>query len=166
MDHDSKDQGLLGLTAEIVSSFIGHHTVATGDLPALISSVSRALRAAGRDEAEGKAAEAPPTPAVPVRKSIRPDFLVCLEDGRKVTMLKRYLASRHGLTPDEYRKRWGLANDYSMVAPAYAARRSALAKRIGLGRKPATVPAAPEPAPPAKEPPRRAAGRRKAAAAA
>jgi predicted transcriptional regulator len=142
--------------------------MAAGDLPALIASVFRALRAAGQDEAEGKAedkADGPLTPAVPVRRSIQRDFLVCLEDGRKVTMLKRYLATRHGLTPEEYRKRWGLAKDYPMVAPAYAARRSALAKRIGLGRKPATVPAAPEPAPPAKEPPRRAAGRRKAAAA-
>jgi predicted transcriptional regulator len=164
MDHDNKDQELLRLTAEIVSSFASHNTVATGDLPVLITNVFRALRTAGQAEAEGKAAEAP-TPAVPIRRSIQHDFLVCLEDGRKVTMLKRYLASRHGLTPEEYRKRWGLAKDYPMVAPAYAARRSALAKRIGLGRKPATVPAAPEPAPPAKEPPRRAAGRRKAAAA-
>jgi predicted transcriptional regulator len=164
MDHDNKDQELLRLTAEIVSSFASHNTVATGDLPVLITNVFRALRTAGQAEAEGKAAEAP-TPAVPIRRSIQHDFLVCLEDGRKVTMLKRYLATRHGLTPEEYRKRWGLAKDYPMVAPAYAARRSALAKRIGLGRKPATVPAAPEPAPPAKEPPRRAAGRRKAAAA-
>jgi predicted transcriptional regulator len=160
MDRDDKDQGLLGLTAEIVSSFAGHNTVATADLPALISGVFQALRAAGQDEV-AKAAEAP-TPAVPIKKSIQPDFLVCLEDGRKVTMLKRYLATRHGLTPDEYRKRWGLAKDYPMVAPAYAARRSELAKQIGLGRKPA---AEPEPAsPPAKEPRRRAGGRRKAAA--
>jgi predicted transcriptional regulator len=165
MDHDNKDQELLRLTAEIVSSFAGHNTVATGDLPALISGVFRALRTAGQAEAEGKAAEAP-TPAVPIRRSIQHDFLVCLEDGKKVTMLKRYLATRHGLTPEEYRKRWGLAKDYPMVAPSYAARRSELAKRIGLGRKPAAAPAAPEPVPPAaKEPRRRAAGRRKAAAA-
>jgi predicted transcriptional regulator len=163
MDHDNKDQGLLNLTAEIVSSFAGHHTVATGDLPALIASVFQALRTAGQPEA-ARTAEAP-TPAVPVKKSIQPDFLVCLEDGKKVTMLKRYLATRHGLTPDEYRKRWGLAKDYPMVAPAYAARRSALAKQIGLGRKPAAAPAAPEPAPAAaKEPRRRATGRRTAAA--
>jgi predicted transcriptional regulator len=159
---DDQDQRLLSLTAEIVSSFAGHHTVATGDLPALISSVFRALRTAGQDEPE-KAAEAP-TPAVPVKRSIRPDFLVCLEDGEKVTMLKRHLAARHGLTPEEYRKRWGLAKDYPMVAPAYAAQRSALAKQIGLGRKRAAEPRAPEAAPPkAKEPRRRAAGRRKVA---
>ena len=165
MDHDNKDQELLRLTAEIVSSFASHNTVATGDLPVLITNVFRALRTAGQAEAEGKAAEAP-TPAVPIRRSIQHDFLVCLEDGRKVTMLKRYLATRHGLTPEEYRKRWGLAKDYPMVAPAYAARRSALAKQFGLGRKPTAVPAAPEPVPPAaKEPRRRAAGRRKAAAA-
>src|SRR5918997_1206914 len=143
MDRDNKDQGLLHLTAEIVSSFAGHNTVATGDLPALIASVFQALRTAGQDEA-AKAAEAP-TPAVPVKRSIRPDFLVCLEDGKKMTMLKRYLATRHGLTPEEYRKRWGLAKDYPMVAPAYAARRSALEKQIGLGRKPDEEPRAPEP---------------------
>jgi predicted transcriptional regulator len=162
MDHDDKGQGLLSLTAEIVSSFAGHNTVATGDLPALISSVFQALRTAGQGEA-AKAAE-PPTPAVPVKKSIQPDFLVCLEDGKKVKMLKRYLATRHGMSPDEYRKRWGLAKDYPMVAPAYAARRSALAKELGLGRKPGAEPAAPEAAPPAaKGPQRRAAGRRKIA---
>jgi predicted transcriptional regulator len=163
MDHDDKDQELLRLTAEIVSAFAGHNTVAAGDLPVLISGVFRALRAAGQVETD-KAAE-PPTPAVPVKRSVRPEFLVCPEDGKKVRMLKRYLASRHGLTPEEYRERWGLAKDYPMVAPAYAARRSELAKRIGLGRKPAAAPAAPEPAPAAaKEPRRRAAGRRKAAA--
>ena len=163
MDHDNKGQGLLHLTAEIVSAFAGHNTVATGDLPALISSVFQTLRAAGQPEA-AQAAEAP-RPAVPIKRSIQPDFLVCLEDGKKVRMLKRYLATRHGLTPDEYRKRWGLAKDYPMVAPAYAAQRSALAKQIGLGRKPAAEPAAPEPAPEAaKGPRRRAGGRRKAAA--
>ena len=162
MDHDDKDQGLLGLTAEIVSSFAGHHTVVTGDLPALISSVFRALRTAGQDEPE-KAAEAP-APAVPVKRSVRPDFLVCLEDGEKVRMLKRHLAARHGLTPEAYRRRWGLAKDYPTVAPAYAAQRSALAKRIGLGRKPAAAaPAAPEPGAAAKGPRRRAGTRGKPA---
>ena len=164
MDHDNKDQELLRLTAEIVSSFAGHNTVATGDLPALISGVFRALRTAGQAEAEGKAAEAP-TPAVPIRRSIQHDFLVCLEDGRKVTMLKRYLATRHGLTPEEYRRRWGLPGDYPMVPPAYAAQRSAMAKRIGLGRRPAAeAAAAPEPTPAAPEPRRRAGGRKRKAA--
>jgi predicted transcriptional regulator len=161
MDHDDKDQGLLGLTAEIVASFAGHHAVAAGDLPALIASVFQALRTAGRPEAT---AEAPPTPAAPVKRSIRPDFLVCLEDGEKVRMLKRHLAARHGLTPEEYRRRWGLAKDYPMVAPAYAAQRSALAKRIGLGWKLAAAEPAPAPTAVGKEPRRRAGGRKAAAA--
>ena len=161
MDHDDKDQGLLGLTAEIVASFAGHHAVAAGDLPALIASVFRALRTAGRPEAT---AEAPRTPAAPVKRSIRPDFLVCLEDGEKVRMLKRHLAARHGLTPEEYRRRWGLAKDYPMVAPAYAAQRSALAKRIGLGWKLAAAEPAPAPTAAGKEPRRRAGGRKAAAA--
>jgi predicted transcriptional regulator len=160
-------QGLLSLTTEIVASFAGNNTVAVGDLPAVIASVFQTLRGAGQGEA-GKPAEAP-VPAVPVKKSIRPDFLVCLEDGEKVTMLKRHLASRHGLTPEEYRRRWGLAKGYPMVAPAYAAQRSAMAKRIGLGRKPAAAapPPAPEPtpaAPAAPEPRRRAGGRKRKAA--
>lgn len=171
MDQKSEHQELLSLTTEIVSSFAGHHTVATGDLPALISSVFQALRTVGQVEAE-KPAEAP-VPAVPIKKSVGPDFLVCLEDGRKVRMLKRHLAARYGLTPEQYRQRWGLAPDYPMVAPSYAARRSALAKQIGLGRKPAAAatvvaPPAPEPAPApaqaeAASPRRRAVGHRKAA---
>ena len=157
-------QGLLSLTTEIVASFAGNNTVAIGDLPAVIESVFRALRGAGQGEAE-KPAEAP-VPAVPVKKSIGTDFLVCLEDGKKVKMLKRYLATRHGLTPDQYRRRWGLAKDYPMVPPAYAAQRSAMAKRIGLGRKPAAEAAvpAPEPSPAAPEPRRRAGGRKRKAA--
>jgi predicted transcriptional regulator len=155
-------QGLLSLTAEIVASFAGNNTVAIGDLPAVITSVFRTLHGVAQGEAE-KPAEAP-VPAVPVKKSIGTDFLVCLEDGRKVKMLKRYLATRHGLTPEEYRRRWGLPGDYPMVAPAYAAQRSAMAKQIGLGRKRAAVPA-PEPVPAAPEPRRRAGGRKRKAAA-
>jgi predicted transcriptional regulator len=155
-------QELLHLTTEIVASFAGHNTVAIGDLPAVIESVFRALRGAGQGEVE-KPAEAP-VPAVPVKKSIGTDFLVCLEDGRKVKMLKRYLATRYGLTPEEYRRRWGLAKDYPMLAPAYAAQRSAMAKRIGLGRKPAAEAPAPEPTPAAPEPRRRAGGRKRKAA--
>ena len=112
-------------------------------------------------EAE-KPAEAP-VPAVPIKKSIGTDYLICLEDGQKVKTLKRHLVSRHNLTPDQYRQRWGLPKTYPMVSPAYAAQRSELAKQIGLGRKPAAAAPspAPEPAPAAPEPPRRAAGRRK-----
>jgi predicted transcriptional regulator len=154
-------QELLHLTTEIVASFAGNNTLAIGDLPAVIATVFRTLRGVGQGEAE-KPAEAP-VPAVPVKKSIGTDYLVCLEDGRKVKMLKRYLASRYGLTPDQYRQRWGLPRDYPMVAPAYAAQRSALAKQIGLGRRRAAAPA-PEPTPAAPEPRRRAGGRKRKAA--
>jgi predicted transcriptional regulator len=159
MDQESEHQGLLRLTTEIVAAFAGHHTLATGDLPALISSVFQALRTAGQVEAE-PTAEAPPVPAVPIKKSVGPDFLVCLEDGQKLRMLKRHLAMRYQMTPEQYRQRWGLAADYPMVAPNYAAQRSALAKRIGLGRKPAAAaPPAPEPEPaPAAKEPRRPGG--------
>src|SRR5215213_6226308 len=155
-------QELLNLTAEIVASFAGNNTVAVGDLPAVIATVFRTLRGVDRGEAE-KPAEAP-VPAVPVKRSIGTDFLVCLEDGRKVKTLKRYLANRYHLTPNEYRQRWGLPRDYPMVAPAYAARRSDLARQIGLGRKPAAAappPPAPEPEPAAPEPRRRVGGRKK-----
>ena len=158
---DNESQGLHSLTTEIVASFVGNQPVAIGDLPAVIAAVFGTLRSVSLGEAE-KPAEAP-VPAVPIKKSIGTDFLVCLEDGRKVKILKRYLATRYNLTPDQYRQRWGLAKTYPMVAPAYAARRSELARQIGLGRKPAA--AAPSPAPAAApappEPPRRAAGRRK-----
>jgi predicted transcriptional regulator len=159
MDEDSKPQELLSLTTEIVASFAGNNTLAVSDLPALISSVFQALRATGQVEAE-KMAEAP-MPAVPIRKSVRPDFLICLEDGKKLKMLKRHLASRYNMTLEDYRRRWGLPKDYPMVAPAYSAQRSALARGIGLGRKPAAPSPAPGPAPAAKAAPRRAGGRRK-----
>ena len=161
MADDNVEHGLLSLTTEIVASFVGNNPVAIGDLPAVIAAVFGTLRSVTQGEAE-KAVEAP-VPAVPIKKSIGTDFLVCLEDGHKVKTLKRYLATRYNLTPDQYRERWGLAKTYPMVAPAYAAQRSALAKQIGLGRKPAAAAPspAPEPAPAAPQPPRRAAGRRK-----
>ena len=161
MADDNEDQGLLSLTTEIVASFVGNNPVAIGDLPAVIATVFGTLRSVTQGEAE-KAAEAP-VPAVPIKKSIGTDYLICLEDGQKVKALKRHLVSRHHLTPDQYRQRWGLPKTYPMVSPAYRAQRSALAKQIGLGRKPAA--AAPSPAlattSAAPQPPRRAAGRRK-----
>ena len=161
MADDNEIQGLHSLTTEIVASFVGNNPVAIGDLPAVITNVFETLRAVAQGEAE-KPAEAP-VPAVPIKKSIGTDYLICLEDGQKVKALKRHLVSRHHLTPDQYRQRWGLPKTYPMVSPAYAAQRSELARQIGLGRKPAA--AAPSPAPPAApaapEPPRRAAGRRK-----
>jgi predicted transcriptional regulator len=162
MDHESKKQKLLSLTTDIVSAFAGNNTVAIGDLPGLISSVFAALRTTG--QAEEKASE-PPTPAVPIRKSVSPDFLICLEDGKKLKMLKRHLKTRYHMSPEEYRQRWGLPRDYPMVAQAYAEQRSSLAKRIGLGRRPAPVPPPPEPPPAPKEPPRRAASAKRRASA-
>jgi MucR family transcriptional regulator, transcriptional regulator of exopolysaccharide biosynthesis len=159
MDDDSKPQDVLALTTEIVASFVGHNAVATSDLPTLIASVFQALSAVGQAEPE-KAVEAP-TPAVPIKKSVQQGFIICLEDGKKLKMLKRHLATRYSMTPEEYRRRWGLARDYPMVAPAYAAQRSALAREIGLGRKPA-APVAAEPARTKAAPPRRIGGRRKA----
>jgi predicted transcriptional regulator len=162
MDDGSKQPELLAQATEIVAAFVGNNTVAVSDLPALISNVFQALHSTGQVEAE-KSAEAP-IPAVPIRKSVGQDFIVCLEDGKKLKMLKRHLATRYSMTPQEYRQRWGLARDYPMVAPAYAAQRSALAREIGLGRKPVAKAPASKPAPAAKPPPRRVGGRRKATA--
>jgi len=123
---------LLEMTSEIVSSFVSHNPVASGALPDLIKTVHDTIT----DIAADKPVEPPrPDPAVPISKSITPDHIICLEDGRKLKMLKRYLRSRYDLTPDEYRVRWGLPIDYPMVAPNYAKKRSAFAKEIGLGRK-------------------------------
>jgi predicted transcriptional regulator len=162
MDHEGKQPELLTLTAEIVAAFASNNTVTMGDLPGVISSVFTALRGAG--QAEATKAEAAPAPAVPIRKSVTSEFLICLEDGKKLKMLKRHLKTRYNMTPEEYRRRWGLPRDYPMVAPAYAEQRSSVAKRIGLGRKPAPMPQPPEPSPAPKEPRRQAASRKKAAA--
>lgn len=125
---------LTELAAEIVSAYVSNNPVAAGQLPELITStfqcVSSLAEAANMPEPE------PQEPAVSIKKSIREDHLVCLEDGKKFKSLKRHLMSHHGLTPDEYRTKWDLKSDYPMVAPAYAKRRSTLAKEIGLGRKP------------------------------
>ncbi len=170
MNDDDLPSNNLALTTEIVSAYVANNTVAPADLPALIATVLRSLNEAGRVE---EAAPERPEPAVPVRKSVGQDFIVCLEDGKKLKMLKRYLQKRYGMTPAEYRRRWGLPSDYPMVAPAYAERRSAMAKENGLGRKPAARPEAqPEPeavpgpaaAPEAVPAKRRTGGRKKAAA--
>ncbi|MGK9166710.1 MucR family transcriptional regulator [Inquilinus limosus] len=135
---------LLKLTTTIVSAHLGHNTVATTDLPSVIQQVFVALEKLGQP-AEPVATR--PEPAVPIKKSVTPDYLVCLEDGKKLKMLKRHLASAYNMTPDQYRERWGLSADYPMVAPNYAQQRSSLAKSIGLGRsRAATRPAEPEPA--------------------
>lgn len=127
------DETLLALTADIVSAHVSNNSVSTTDLPALIQNVHTALSGLG-----GPAQEAAPekqAPAVSVRSSVKPDYIVCLEDGKKLKMLKRYLRTNFDLTPDEYRAKWGLSKDYPMVAPNYAETRRALAVSIGLGRK-------------------------------
>ena len=126
------EDDLLRMTAEVVSAYVSNNTLATGQLADVIQAVYNSLRGL-----EGQVAEAPSEPlkpAVPVRKSVTPEYLVCLEDGKKLKMLKRHLRSTYNLTPDEYRSKWGLAPDYPMVAPKYAQQRSEFAKKIGLGR--------------------------------
>lgn len=122
------------LTAEIVGAYVGHHTVATTDLPSLIATVGKELAGLGRTPPEPE--QEKPTPAVPIKRSVRKDDVVCLICGKPQKMLKRHLATQHDLTPDDYRSTFGLKDDYPLVAPSYAAQRSALAKKIGLGRKP------------------------------
>ncbi|MFM7404463.1 MAG: MucR family transcriptional regulator [Erythrobacter sp.] len=126
---------LITLTSDIVAAHVGNNNVPVFDVPALISNVYTAL--AGLGEAP-VVEEAKPQPAVSIRNSVKPDYIVCLEDGKKLKMLKRYLRTNYGMSPEEYRARWGLPADYPMVAPAYAEKRRDLAKKIGLGRKPGT----------------------------
>ncbi|MEM0985656.1 MAG: MucR family transcriptional regulator [Pseudomonadota bacterium] len=129
---DHKPSHLIELTTEIVSAFVAKNPVPSAGLPELIRSVHETLS----DISHGTPGPSPrPKPVVPVNKSVTPDYLICLEDGRKLKMLKRYLRSRYAMTPEEYRARWNLPNDYPMVAPNYAKRRSDFAKEIGLGRK-------------------------------
>ena len=122
---------LLELTTEIVSAHVGNNPVSVDDLPQLIQEVYKTLDSVGTTPAPER-----PQPAVPVKKSVFPDYIVCLEDGKKLKMLKRHLKTAYNMTPEEYRERWGLAADYPMVAPSYAKHRSNLAKKIGLGTKP------------------------------
>ena len=121
------------LAADIVSAYVSNNSVSGNDLPALISEVHSALQRVDKGEAE-PVVEAL-RPAVPVKKSITPDYIVCLEDGKKFKSLKRHLRTQYNLTPEQYREKWGLPADYPMVAPNYAAARSALAKQMGLGQQ-------------------------------
>lgn len=128
---------LVGLAADIVSAYVSNNHATPADLVDLIASVHASLAKLGGEQ------EAPPAeplvPAVPIRKSVTPEAIICLEDGRAFKTLKRHLSTSYGMTPDQYRAKWGLPADYPMVAPAYAERRSALAKALGLGRKAATA---------------------------
>ena len=129
---NKSDAERLRLTSEIVASFVSNNPLPSNSLPELIRSVHDAL---GDLMGDSNEPEPRPDPAVAISKSVTPDYLVCLEDGRKLKMLKRYLRSRYDMTPEEYRARWNLPADYPMVAPNYAKRRSEFAKEIGLGRK-------------------------------
>lgn len=135
---------LIELTADVVSAYVSNNPIPVAELPGLIAKVHSALQ--NQTAAKAEQAVEPQKPAVPIRKSVTPDYIVCLEDGKQFKSLKRHLTTHYGLTPDEYRSKWGLPPDYPMVAPNYAASRSALAKSMGLGRKAKAVEAAP-PAP-------------------
>ena len=145
MPPEDQNKTLLELTAQIVAAHAGKNQVPTTGLPALIEQVYAALRSAGQEQAPAPVEKQ--QPFVSAKRSIFPDYIICLEDGRKLKTLKRHLRSTFGLSPEQYREKWGLAPDYPMVAPNYAEHRSRLAKQLGLGRKPAADADAPEPAP-------------------
>jgi predicted transcriptional regulator len=132
MSDNLRRDDLLEFTTEIVSSHVSNNTISIEDLPKLIKSVYETIISLNK----GESCQEGLTPAVPVKKSITPDYIICLEDGKKLKMLKRHLKSAYDMTPEEYRQRWGLSSDYPMVAPNYAAKRSSLAKEIGLGTMP------------------------------
>ncbi len=127
---------LLALTTEIVASHVSNNTVAVSDLPEVIQKVYGSLTMLSPTPEPPQAEK--PQPAVAVKKSVTPEYIICLEDGKKLKMLKRHLKTRYDMTPEEYRKRWSLPDDYPMVAPSYAQQRSDLAKKIGLGTKRST----------------------------
>lgn len=132
MEEQSQDNALLTLTADIVAAHVSNNSVAVNDLPTLINNVHGSLSSL---HGQSSAAEARPEPKVSIRSSVKPDYIVCLEDGKKLKMLKRHLNTHYNMTPNEYRQKWGLSADYPMVAPNYAAQRRELAIGIGLGRK-------------------------------
>ena len=157
--NDITNTELLSLTSDIVSSHVSNNSVAVSDLPGLIGNVYAALSGLGTKALPEKVQQ---EPAVSVRSSIKPDYIICLEDGKKLKMLKRHLMTSYGLTPDAYRAKWNLPADYPMVAPSYAERRRSLAIRIGLGKKPSAEPVAATPSPA----PKKTRGPRKASATA
>ena len=133
MDAMVEKDELVELTADIVSAYVSNNTVVATDLPALISNVFDALKKAASSGAQPTKEEL--RPAVPIKKSVTSEYLICLEDGKKFKSLKRHLRTHYDLSPEEYREKWGLPHDYPMVAPNYAAARSDLAKRMGLGQR-------------------------------
>ena len=133
MIEDSMTGSFIELTADIVSAYVSNNTVPAAEIPALISQVHAALSRVGSNLSEAPAE--PLKPAIPVKRSITPDYIVCLEDGKKFKSLKRHLRTQYNMTPEQYRDKWALPPDYPMVAPNYAAARSQLAKQMGLGQQ-------------------------------
>ncbi len=133
MESNKITEGLVELTADIVSAYVSNNAVVSADLPTLINETYDALSKAAAKASQPVTEEL--NPAVPIKKSIMPDYIVCLEDGKKFKSLKRHLRTHYELTPEEYREKWSLPHDYPMVAPNYAAARSALAKKMGLGQR-------------------------------
>ena len=133
MTADSPSNELLSLAAQIVAAHVSNNTVPLAELPALIEQVYRSLANIGQEPA---VVSERPQPAVPIKKSVTPEYIICLEDGKKLKMLKRHLKTAYNMSPEQYRERWGLGSDYPMVAPDYAKHRSSLAKKIGLGTTP------------------------------
>ena len=131
-DNEASEDMLLTLTADIVAAHVSNNSVAVNDLPGLIQNVHQALTGIS---GSSSAPEPKPEPKVSIRSSVKPDYIVCLEDGKRLKMLKRHLMTHYNMTPDQYRQKWGLANDDPMVAPNYAEQRRTLAKSIGLGTK-------------------------------
>ncbi len=131
-ENASQDKGHLGQTTDIVAAYVGNNTVKTGDIAGIIQSVHGCLATLATD---ATAAQQKLKPAVPIKKSVTANYVVCLEDGKRQKLLRRHLAVAHGLTPAEYRKKWGLPADHPIVAPNYAKQRSEMAKKIGLGKK-------------------------------
>jgi len=129
MPENSSNERLATLTAQIVAAYVGNNTIASADLPQLMATVYQGLTKLGQNSVTDNR----PEPAVSPKKSVFPDYIVCLEDGKKLKMLKRHLKTSYNLTPEQYRERWNLGADYPMVAPNYAKQRSRLAKQIGLG---------------------------------
>jgi predicted transcriptional regulator len=133
MSDNTSGGAFIKLTADIVSAYVSNNSVPSADLPALIGQVHSALSRVSSGQSEPSSE--PPKPAISVKKSITPDHIVCLEDGKKFKSLKRHLRTQYNMTPEQYREKWGLAADYPMVAPNYAAARSHLAKQMGLGQQ-------------------------------
>ncbi len=130
MPETESNTSSLELVSKIVSAYVSNNNLPPSELPHLIKTAHEALMSLSQ------VASSPPEPAVSIRQSVKPEYIVCLDDGKKLKMLKRHLRTAYNMSPDEYRQKWGLSSDYPMVAPKYAAKRSELAKKIGLGRKP------------------------------